>query len=519
VNGMKKRIIIDRNIDTIPTDYSWQFGLGNDHAFQLHRTDVCEHVKLAHDELGIRYLRFHGLFDDDMLTYQRLSDYFRFRSMPYSRHIKEINFRQVGHVLDNLLDCGVKPFVELSFMPTALARGRKIGLRYNNNITLPRSFDSWAEYVRKFIRFIEDRYGKEEIETWYFEVWNEPDLPIFFDGKQRDYFKLYEYTVRAIKDVNENLRVGGPSTSSCRWLDDFITYCEKRGLPCDFVSTHHYVGDAFGNSFSFRDAFEIMKIAKYCARNAVPLGESITRFFFHPEVYRHWEKGALTRMDQEARSRVGDRPLFITEWNSMAVFGAPVHDEKYNAAFIVKTCLDLNGIADAYMFWCCSDIFEELFMLGKPFVGSYGIITSDGIPKPSFWAFKLLSQLYPKRLKLSLTTNDTVEYAAFVDGNKTQVIVYAQDFDYFKDETIDIEISINCTAEKVIKQAIDDERCNPKAEWQKLGSPDHLTRSQVEEIKSKTRLTGEEMPFITENGSTFVSLKLRTNDVVLLTFE
>jgi len=146
---MKMKITIDRNIDTIPTDYSWQFGLGNDHAFQLHRTDVCEHVKLAHDELGIKYLRFHGLFNDDMLTYQRLSDYFRFRGMPYSRQIEEVNFRQVGHVLDNLLDCGVKPFVELSFMPTALARGRKRGFRYNNNITLPKSFDKWAEHVRR----------------------------------------------------------------------------------------------------------------------------------------------------------------------------------------------------------------------------------------------------------------------------------------------------------------------------------------------------------------------------------
>ena len=79
----KAQITIDRKAEVIPTDYSWQFGIGNDHAFLLHRTDVCEHLKLAHDELGFRYLRCHGLFDDDMLTIQRLSDFRMYQMMPH----------------------------------------------------------------------------------------------------------------------------------------------------------------------------------------------------------------------------------------------------------------------------------------------------------------------------------------------------------------------------------------------------------------------------------------------------
>ena len=117
-------IKIDRNIGTIPTDFSWQFGLGNDHAYLLHRTDICEHIKLAHEELGIRYIRCHGVLDDDMLTYQRMGDCRMFRTVPFKNRIEEINFRQVAHVYDNLLSCGVKPFVELSFMPSALAKGK-----------------------------------------------------------------------------------------------------------------------------------------------------------------------------------------------------------------------------------------------------------------------------------------------------------------------------------------------------------------------------------------------------------
>ena len=208
----------------------------------------------------------------------------------------------------------------------------------------------------------------------------------------------------------------------------------------------------------------------------------------------------------------------MTEWNSMAVYSAPVHDEKYSAAFLVKSVMDLKGIMDAYMFWCCSDVFEELFILGKPFHGSYGIVSNDGIPKPNFWGFKMLSQLFPQRLDLPVTNKD-VEYSVFVDGNKTQILLYAQDFDYEKDVKTDIEISVNTTVHNVTKQVIDDTHCNPKAEWLKLGKPDLFTPEQVRKIKEKTRLTSEPQPYVTENGMTNICLSMQTNDVVLLTLE
>ncbi len=511
------RISIDRNLPAIPTDFSWQLGLGNDHAYQLHRTDVCAHIKLAHEELGIKYIRCHGVLDDDMLTYQRMGDCRMFAAVPFKNKIEEINFRQVGHVYDNLLQCGVKPFVEISFMPSALAKGRKLGLRYNPNITMPKSLTAWGEYIQKLIRFLLGRYGSEEVESWYFEIWNEPDLSCFFAGSQKDYFKLYEATVRAIKEVDPNLRVGGPSTSACLWLEEFLAYCKERDVPCDFVSTHHYPGDAFGNFISLRNVKQMFGAAMDAVQNHRTLSEAMTKMFFLPEDFIRWDKGTLAKMDDEAKAKVGDKPLFITEWNSMAVFGSPVHDEKYSAAFAVKSCMDLSNTLAGYMFWCCSDVFEEQFMLPQPFVGSFGIVSNDGIPKPNFWGFKLLSQLYPKRLKLPMRTNEPVEYAAFVDGDKTQILIFAQDQDYHKNETHGITIEVNCEAKKATVQRIDDTHCNPKAEWIKLGSPDHLTRAQVEQIKEKTRLQAEPLPFTTDRGVTKLSVRLHTNDVVLIT--
>lgn len=510
------KIHINLNGKTVPTDFSWQFGIGNDHACQMLRTDVCSHVKLAHDELGFRYIRFHGIFDDDLLVVQRLTDYHNFRAMPWANEIEEVSFRQVANVFDNVLACGMKPFVELSFMPKALASGRKIGLRYKNNITMPRFMERWCELVGRFIHFLIGRYGKAEVESWYFEVWNEPDLPIFFKGKQADYFKLYAATARTIKRIDGALRVGGPATSACLWIEAFTAFCEESGVPCDFISTHHYPGDAFGNTFTIKDALKMMKTTHDNAKNKVDLGDTLTEYFFKPTVYKTWRKGVFREMDEKLRTQVGDRPLFMTEWNSMAVYASPVHDEKYSAAFLVKSALDVRGVVDAYMFWCCSDVFEEMFILGKPFHGSFGIVTNDGIPKPNFWGFKLLSQLYPNRLELPVT-NEPVECSVFVDGGRTQILVYAQDCDYEKNEAHELEITVNCQATSAVRQVIDDAHCNPKAEWLRLGKPDLLTPQQVADIREKTRLRAQAQPFRIENGETKLSLTVRTNDVVLIT--
>lgn len=512
------QIKIDRNTRTIPTDFSWQFGIGNDHAFQMLRTDVCEHVKLAHEELGFKYIRFHGIFDDDMLVIQRITDYTKFGGMIWANEVQEKSFRQVANVFDNVLKCGMKPFVELSFMPSAIASGKTEGLRYRNNITMPKRMTLWCGLIEAFLHFLFERYGQEEVRTWYFEVWNEPDLGIFFKGKQTDYFRLYEATAKTIKKVDPKLRVGGPSTSACRWVKEFKEHCDAGKIPYDFLTTHHYPGDGFGNSFGLKDIRRMLSMTQSNIKNKASISKTLTDFFFKPQEYKTWTKGILRKMDEQARLEAEDTPLFMTEWNSMAVYGAPIHDEKYSAAFLVKSVMDLKGIMDAYMFWCCSDVFEEMFLFGKPFHGSFGIVNNDGIPKPNFWGFKLLSQLFPDRLDLPVT-NDEVEYAAFVEGEKTQILVYAQDFDCDKHKTTQIEITVNAAAKTITKQVIDDTHCNPKAAWVKLGEPDLLTPDQVREIKDSTRLTAEPQAFAAENGETKIRLQLSTNDVVLLTLE
>jgi len=508
---------ISKDTPTTPTSRSWQMGIGNDHATRLLRKDVFDSIKTVQEKIGFRYIRFHGIFSDDMSILQRLSDLPTLEKIPYADRIQYLNFNNVAKVYDNVLELGLKPFVELSFMPNALAKGNTQALRYPSNNTLPADREKWKWFIKEFIKFLLARYGEEEVESWYFEVWNEPDFHIFFAGTQEEYFDFYGDTATAIKEVNPRLKVGGPSTSGCKWIENFVSFCEKNKIPYDFVSTHHYPGDAFGNDIELFDPKKIVATIEKCGKEGSALDETMEKIFFSPEKLKAFSKGIFRDMDRKLRANVPmDKPIFITEWNSTAMFGIPLHDEKYSAAFVIKSVTDSENVLDGNMFWCCSDIFEEIFDFQKPFHGSYGIISERGIPKPNFWAFWILNQLYPNRLNLPIT-DDKVEISAYKQGNKMQLLVVAQNPDYMAKEVCPVKINLDFSVVKYEKIAIDDNHCNPKKIWEELGSPSVLTKEQTEYIKTHSAPQKELVIYPSPTSS--IELELKSNDIILLNLE
>lgn len=195
-----------------PFDRHYLFCVGSGHAPLALRTDYVEQLKRVHKELGIKRVRFHGIFDEDMKVVLNLKSYL---PMPGTEKFRDVSFNQIGLAYDNILSAGMKPLVELSFMPALFARNKKqLGFSYKAGIAPPKNYDEWDEFIRKFIRFLLDRYGMGEVEQWYFEVWNEPNIGTFFAGTQKDYFELYAHTARAIKSVDKALQVGGASHSN-----------------------------------------------------------------------------------------------------------------------------------------------------------------------------------------------------------------------------------------------------------------------------------------------------------------
>ena len=131
------------------------------------RADWQRQLTIAHRECGFEYIRMHGLFTDDMGVYRE------------DNGKPEYNWQYIDELYDFLHSIGMKPFVELGFMPGGLASGSKTIFWWKGNVTPPKDMNKWADFIRAFVLHEQERYGDAEVRTWYFEVWNEPNLSGF----------------------------------------------------------------------------------------------------------------------------------------------------------------------------------------------------------------------------------------------------------------------------------------------------------------------------------------------------
>ncbi|HBF38446.1 MAG TPA: beta-xylosidase, partial [Firmicutes bacterium] len=275
----------------------WEKCVGSCHAYTALREDWRQQIAKVHREMGFQYVRFHGLFNDDMSVVTADE---RTGELYYC-------FANMDSILDFLLKIGMKPFLELSFMPAALASSDVTCFHYKGNISPPKDYAQWAQFIRLFARHLVDRYGLGEVRNWYFEVWNEPNLNYFFAGTQADYFKLYEHTARSIKEVDVRLPVGGPATAINGWIPELIAYCKQNHVPLDFISTHHYPTDD-----------------PLWKNSDIRLEELFKNL--NPDSPDRYERGILQKMAVKARREAGNLPLYYTEWNSSAKLPDKIHD-------------------------------------------------------------------------------------------------------------------------------------------------------------------------------------------------
>jgi len=510
---------LPKDATTKPFSDHWKFCVGSGHAALAMRTDYVEQLKFIHDELGIERVRFHGIFDDDMHTLHTLRD---LMPIPGGGRFKEQSFRLPGLVYDNVLKAGMRPFVELGFMPKHLAKLPLKGFFfYKPIVALPKSDKAWWDYIQAFARYLLRRYGKEEVEQWCFEVWNEPDLPgVFFDGRQKDYFHLYEVTYRAIKDVDPDLMVGGPATSASKWVPEFLEYTKAHDCMPDFVSTHQYAGDPLGGVSS--DNTDAPKKQEKHGGSFKTKGTVLEGFrnLMKDEAKKDLPDYAFRTNAKKTRETVGDLPLYYTEWNCCAVFSAYSNDTKRVPAYDVKATLDVEPYVTGSSVWCFSDIFEELHPFPEEFHGGFGLLTQHGIPKPSFYGLKFLSQLGSERWVLDDETymRGAVAMGVFQKEQELELLLTRSDLSTkeLPEETVCIELPLGGEPVSVTEQRIDDTHCNPLKVWEDMGSTLDLTPSEVEEIKQKSHLKEEPIPFAVEDGKLKLTTKLAQNDVSLI---
>lgn len=492
-----------------PMNRMHEFCIGAGRANEGLRADWQRQLVRAHEECGFRYIRFHGLFCDDMGVYFE------------DKGSAVYNWQYIDELFDFLQRIGMKPFVEIGFMPSALASGSQTIFWWRGNVTPPKDYVKWEAFVAAFVRHCTERYGADEVRTWYFEVWNEPNLDGFWmgnpekksyeewaPGARAEYLKLYASTARAVKSVDQKLRVGGPATAGEGWIDETLAYCADQKVPLDFVSTHSYATmsgylDEHGNAGTV----------------------------FSPD------RNAITAGVQRVRGQIDRSPfpkaeLHYTEWSASYTPSDPIHDSYHSASFILDKMRNIGAAAESMSYWTFTDIFEEAGPRNTPFHGGFGLFNYQDLPKPSFFAYKFLHRLGATQLTCSDPAAfvckgraDTVQ-ALFWDFTITHPgpSVINQEF-YRKDQPAKskppVELTLaglNSGSYRLVVTKVGYRSNDVQTAWRDLGSPSQLAAYQVEGLRKASAGAAciDEPVRIGADGRFSRRFEIRENDVYMV---
>ena len=334
-------------------------------------------LRRVRDEIGAETVRAHAILHDDLGVYREVD------GEPV------YDFSGIDRVYDTILGLGLRPCVELGFMPRELASdpGRTV-FEYAGIISPPKDYERWAGLIRALVRHLLDRYGEDEVLRWDFEVWNEANLEVFWSSSRDEWMHLYDVTAAAVKQVDRRLAVGGPSSAAAGWVDELLDHTARSGAPVDFVSTHTY-----GNA---------------------PLDLRPT----------------LARYGSTAR-------ILWTEWGVTPTHFNPVNDSVSSATFLLHGMRSASGRVDALSYWVASDHFEELGRPPRLLHGGFGLITVGGIAKARYHALHLLAQLGDTELPVTASgdgADGLVQAWASRHDRETRVLVWNHTLDQTKAE-------------------------------------------------------------------------------------
>ncbi len=489
----------DTHAPATPLIHYWSKVVGAGRANEALRGTWQEELHTAVQYDGFQYIRFHGIFHDDMMVYREES------GQPI------YNFQYVDDVFDRLLAQGARPFVELGFVPEELATEKNTDFWWKANGAPPTDNAKWVALVSALVKHCVSRYGLAEVRQWYFEVWNEPNLRYFFrNGSQAQYFELYRITALALKAIDPALRVGGPATSNFRlaadiaameaaikagipntvklpsqpitpgkedwqpvWVADFLAYCAANHLPLDFISTHPYPTDF---------AIDPGGGAKTQVRRSINS--------------THDDLATLRRMVDA--SAYPHAEIQLTEWNSSPSPLDHSHDTLGAATFIAKTNLESIGLVDSLAYWTFTDVFEEERKMDSVFHGGFGLINYQQIVKPAFHAYRFLNRLGDQTL--------TQTTGAIITRHSATGLITALAYNYPPEITVALpktptveeadklmatgsprRLSLEITGlppnTSFSVEVLDQTHANPVAAWESMGRPEPPTREQAAQLR------------------------------------
>jgi xylan 1,4-beta-xylosidase len=343
--------------------------IGVSHVKELLFDTVKRQLAETHKLMHFDYIKMHGILDDCLFVYSETAE-----GKPV------YNFTLIDQVFDFLLSIELKPMVQLSFMPAALAKNtdRKM---FNGHIIIsePKDMKKWNKLIRNLVLHLIDRYSLQVVNSWIFCVWNEPSTAneLFGFKNAEVFYHLYKESYTTIKEVSSSLNFGGPSAFATygkkdSWLFHFLEFADQNHCRPDFITLHYY-------DIDLSDAFFLNR-------------KSINELWLSPEpnsFYQHLR----TLKNQLAENNYGDIPLYISEWNSTTSHKDLLSDTCFKSSYIVKNMIEASTQADGICYWLLTDLHEENYLPSSTFHGGLGLYTFNDIKKPAFYALDFVNRI------------------------------------------------------------------------------------------------------------------------------
>jgi xylan 1,4-beta-xylosidase len=487
-------VVVDAAQASKPLDRFFDLSVGSDYPGTLLRDDSMAQLRTTVDELGFRYLRFHAIFHDVLGTVR------------VENGKTVYDWTKIDQLYDRMLARNIKPFVELGFTPKAMATSDNQIFYWQGNTSHPKP-DAWKDLIAAFVQHIEARYGQAEVRSWFFEVWNEPNLDGFWErADQKAYFELYDLTANTIKAIDPALRVGGPSTAGAAWVPEFLDHVARSGAAVDFVTTHTYGVDG-----GFLDE----------------KGEGDTKLSPSPDAII----GDVRRVrEQIAASKFPTLPMYFTEWSTSYTPRDLVHDSYISSPYILSKLKGTKGLVQGMSYWTYTDLFEEPGPPSKPFEGGFGLMNPQGIRKPAYFAYKYLHALRGNEIPVQ-----DAQVMATSDGNTVAALVW--DFQQPEQKVSNrpfysrvvpsspsAPVAMRVSHVKPGKYRLQVRRSGFRANdaysaYIEMGAPKTLTPAQVDQLHALTKDAPEtdRVVRIGKDGAFALTVPMRSNDIALVT--
>ena len=355
--------------------HTWKRLMNAGYARYCLLAEVQDQIRKAKQEIDFEYIRFHGIFDEDMHVY-----YEDEQGRPY------LDFSRVDMLLDFVSSVGLKPYVEFGYIPKLLAKSSVKLFDRGSYVSAVNSEEKWRFLIDGFLHHCISRYGRDAVLSWKFTVHGCNCVTVGFVSME-DYLVFYRATYECVKGIDKRLAFGGPGghsfsiwNSSC--FRDFFEYAIAQNCVPDFVCTQCFPHHIIEQNTDFRN-FDFSQVSS----SSILSNEANYTRMMLADYRKLLDSYGLSHLD-----------IWLEEWNSTCWQRDLSADTCYKAAWLAKNICENYDEAEAFGYWTLSDFIEEYSDFGSVYHGGYGLFTYNGIPKSGWLALQLLKMLGDTKL-------------------------------------------------------------------------------------------------------------------------